>query len=469
MIKYYQTIQENIMSHKQIRSTLDTFFELCDKLESKGLFTPTADHHLRDYAKLEFLKYLMHLTEGGKVNVNEMYFINENLDYDFNTKALKNIYDSMVDGKNYEKYIPETLKLLVKNDKESMSSTAKLLVDLYRNLGICYTACDNVAGENQVYKLTDYVLLLQNYIEDDLPKAQTSAGVIMGGNINNTDNSDNTASEKTTEELLAELNGLVGLEEVKKDVNSLVNLIKVRKLRKERGIKEIDMSLHMVFSGNPGTGKTTVARLLSEIYRSIGLLSKGHLVETDRSGLVAGYVGQTALKTKQVIESALGGVLFIDEAYALTENRGENDFGGEAIDTLLKAMEDNRDDFIVIVAGYPDLMDGFVCSNPGLKSRFNKYIYFPDYSPEELLAMLEMRCKSGDYILSADAREYAKGYFERRVENKPENFANGRDVRNFFEKAAVNQADRLASIIDGEISDEVLKTLEKSDLEGIEL
>lgn len=461
------------MAQSNIRSTLNTFFELCDKLEEGGLFTPSQDHHLRDYAKLEFLKYLMHLTEGGRVNVNEMYFINENLGYDFNTKALKNLYETMVEGKDYGKTVPETLKLLVKNDKDTSSKTAKLLVDLYRSLGISYTACDNVAGENQVYKLTEYVLLLQNFIEDDLPRELTSAGNIPAentaeGNIASGED-EQKAPEKTTEELLNELNGLVGLENVKKDVNSLVNLIKVRKLRKERGIKEIDMSLHMVFSGNPGTGKTTVARLLSEIYRSIGLLSKGHLVETDRSGLVAGYVGQTALKTKEVINSALGGVLFIDEAYALTENRGENDFGGEAIDTLLKAMEDNRDDFIVIVAGYPDLMDGFVCSNPGLKSRFNKYIYFADYNAEELVAMLEMRCRNGDYILSDEAKACAVEYFTDRVENKPENYANGRDVRNFFEKAAVNQADRLAAIIDGEISDEVLKTLEKCDLENIVL
>ncbi len=458
------------MAQNKIRSTLNTFFELCDKLEDNGLFTPMQDHHLRDYARLEFLKYLMHLTDGGRVNVNEMYFINENLDYDFNTKALKNLYETMIEGKDYGKVIPETLKLLVKNDKKSGSSTAKLLVDLYRNLGICYSACDNVAGEDQVYKLTEYVLLLQNFIEDDLPKAQTSGGkVIDEFAVDLTETDPVEEPEKTTEDLLAELNELVGLENVKKDVNSLVNLIKIRNLRKERGIKEIEMSLHMVFSGNPGTGKTTVARLLSEIYRSIGLLSKGHLVETDRSGLVAGYVGQTAIKTKEVINSALGGVLFIDEAYALTENRGENDFGGEAIDTLLKAMEDERDDFIVIVAGYPDLMDGFVCSNPGLRSRFNKYIYFPDYTAEELLEMLKSRCDKGDYILSSEAEEFAREYFINRVENKPENYANGRDVRNFFEKAAVNQADRLAGLIGGEITDEVLKTLEKSDLENIEI
>ncbi|MBE6037876.1 MAG: AAA family ATPase, partial [Anaerofustis stercorihominis] len=164
----------------------------------------------------------------------------------------------------------------------------------------------------------------------------------------------------------------------------------------------------------------------------------------------------------------MGGIIFIDEAYALTQRRGENDFGNEAIDTLLKAMEDNRDDFIVIVAGYPDLMEGFVNSNPGLRSRFNKYIYFEDYSCEELVLMLEQRCTKGDYIMTEDAKAYATEFFTKRCECRPENYANGRDVRNFFEKAAVNQANRIA-VIEGEVTDEVLKTLERSDMEGIEL
>ena len=247
------------------------------------------------------------------------------------------------------------------------------------------------------------------------------------------------------EELLEQLDGLVGLETVKKDVKSLINLIKVRKLREENGLPNSAMSLHMVFLGNPGTGKTTVARMLSGIYAAIGVLSKGQLVEVDRSGLVAGYVGQTALKTQEVIQSALGGVLFIDEAYSLSSG-GENDFGREAIETILKAMEDHRDDLIVIVAGYDEPMEGFISSNPGLQSRFNKYMHFPDYNGEELLAMFRNNCKKGGYTLSEEAEQFAVEYFNEMYENRDENFGNGRDVRNRFEDMISRQANRVAQL-----------------------
>ena len=246
------------------------------------------------------------------------------------------------------------------------------------------------------------------------------------------------------ETLLQQLQSLIGLNEVKQEVSTLVNLLKLQSMRKQHGLPEIPMSRHLVFVGNPGTGKTTVARILAKIYHQLGILSKGQLIEVDRSGLVAGYVGQTALKTQEVIRSAMGGVLFIDEAYTLAKSDSSNDFGQEAIDTILKAMEDHRDDFVVIVAGYPDSMKAFINSNPGLKSRFNKYIYFQDYTPEELLDIFKSQCKNAGLMLEDGASEIAFDYLQNVYEHRDSNFANGRSVRNYFERVLSNQANRLA-------------------------
>ena len=242
---------------------------------------------------------------------------------------------------------------------------------------------------------------------------------------------------------------------------SLMNLIKVRKLREAAELPNAPMSLHMVFLGNPGTGKTTVARLMAGLYAAIGALSKGQLVEVDRSGLVAGYVGQTALKTQEVIQSAMGGVLFIDEAYSLASG-GENDFGRESIETILKAMEDHRDDLVVIVAGYSGPMEKFISSNPGLQSRFNKYMFFPDYNGEELMAMFRSRCKKNGYTLTEDADAFALELFRDMYENRDDNFGNGRDVRNRFEDVISRQANRLAEM--DAPTKEDLMTIIKADL-----
>ena len=246
------------------------------------------------------------------------------------------------------------------------------------------------------------------------------------------------------EDLVKELEGYIGLAGVKQEVKNLINMVKVHKMRKENGLPVEDRSLHMVFSGNPGTGKTTVARIMARIYHSLGILSKGTLVEVDRSGLVAGYVGQTALKTKKVIEKALGGVLFIDEAYALNGG-SENDFGQEAIDTVLKAMEDHREDLVVIVAGYTELMEDFIHSNPGLESRFNRFLLFEDYSLGEMMGIFRMRCEKGQYTLDADA-EAAVRQFIAQENTHPETFGNARGVRNLYERILVQQANRLAGL-----------------------
>ena len=250
----------------------------------------------------------------------------------------------------------------------------------------------------------------------------------------------------TLEELPARLDALVGLENIKQNVKSLINYVKIRKLRVENELPNPPLSLHMVFMGNPGTGKTTVARILSELYRAIGVLSKGQLVEVDRSGLVAGFVGQTAIKTSDAVKSALGGILFIDEAYSLAPDTGSgNDFGHEAIETLLKLMEDHRDDLIVIVAGYSEPMERFISSNPGLESRFNRYFMFEDYDSDELYAIFNSMCSKSEYALTEDAVEYAREHFRLLYELRDENFGNARHVRNFFENIVSVHSDRVSA------------------------
>ncbi len=277
-----------------------------------------------------------------------------------------------------------------------------------------------------------------------------------GGNVSVSKN-----DKITLEEALKRLNELEGLGTVKKKVSDWVDQIKVFRLRKQRGLPVPDMSYHLVFTGNPGTGKTTVARLMAQIYCALGVLKEGHLVEVDRSGLVAGYVGQTAVKTKDVLKKAYGGVLFIDEAYSLVGG-GSNDFGQEAIDAVLKEMEDKRDNLVVIVAGYDKPMEKFISSNPGLRSRFKNFIHFPDYTGEELYNIFARMCAKDSYAPDADTGRALGLYFRKMYEKRNDNFGNGRDVRNLYETIVTAQSGRVARMSDP--TDAEMTTLTLSDL-----
>ena len=270
------------------------------------------------------------------------------------------------------------------------------------------------------------------------------------------------STDDTLEKVLEELNELVGLENVKKDIYELINLLEIQKKRSAEGLKNIEIALHTVFLGPPGTGKTSVARLLSRIFKHLGFLSIGQMYETDREGMVAGFVGQTATKVDKAVQESKGGVLFIDEAYGLTANGFGNDYGSEAVNTMLKRMEDYRDDLAVVVAGYTEPMKTFIESNPGLRSRFNRYFQFEHFKPTELFSIFETFCKKSDFILTEDAIEKLKDTFDLLYSKKDEGFGNARVIRNLFEKCVQNQANRIIKL--EKITPEILKNFTEEDI-----
>ena len=424
--------------------------------------------------QLEMLKFIVHILGcNGVVDRNELNFINYYIDMQPSLELFQ-VEDLIKNTEIFsENVLEQSVSITIFNEADKILREKKIIDNSTGNLGSFIINVFEIAGkeammiddiitEKEIQIFTAYMKSFKDNKLNSITKSDS-----LEDKNNEYISIKEANPEESLESLLKELNCLIGLETVKNDVNSLINLIQIRKIREKRGISQPDMSLHLVFSGNPGTGKTTVARLLAKIYFKIGVLSKGHFVEVDRSGLVGGYVGQTALKVKDVVAKAMGGILFVDEAYSLSSNKDGSDYGKEAIDTLLKAMEDNRDDFIVIVAGYPELMEGFLESNPGLKSRFNKFIYFEDYKPNELLDIFIKMCNDSKFLIDDDVKEYVKDFFENRYLKRDENFANARDVRNFFEKALINQANRLST--NQIINDDELMRIKLEDVDNINL
>ena len=408
----------------------------------------------------KFVSYI--LCSNGKISDGEPEFMSSILGREITAEELVNyISAENIASQEYAKAVPA---LYGKYIHEVTASFC--YVNVLNMIGKEAVTCDQKADTEEVDAYDDYIIMLTDYFNAQNPDSPVKMSASRSTDFNVSSATANNGDEATLEELLVELDGLIGLHSVKRNVHSLLHLQSIQMEREKRGLPRIPMTNHLVFTGNPGTGKTTVARLIARIYNKIGLLSTGNFVEVDRSGMVAGYVGQTAIEVKNVMDSAKGGVLFIDEAYSLATGL-QGDYGMEAIETLLKRMEDDREDMVVIVAGYPKLMEKFISSNPGLRSRFSKKIHFPDYNPEELLEILQYMVRKNSFTISEEALDYAYEVLENKYNTRTEDFANAREVRNFFESAVVSQADRLFGKDD--LSDEELCRLESEDFKYNEI
>lgn len=482
---------------------------------------------LEEKFKRDMLSFLIYLVySDGHATKEEIKFINSLMGLDFTAEIFEKYAVSWdLKGESIREQLPLSLAPFVRSnigaETGELSSQYYDLITLYvtsfNYIGNDLISCNEDVCPAEVESLSAYINMLRNGIEEikyeqtvEKPtiafkpgskvrqtklyeerepefriqpdvnyedrrmsiKNESAQNTESGEDaVLNQDNRDTTSevvsSQEQIEKLLLDLNELIGMDGVKQEINNLINLIKICNIRKAKGLKLPPTTNHLVFLGNPGTGKTTVARILSKIYKGLGVLSKGHLVEVDRSGLVAGYMGQTAEKVMEVVESAKGGILFIDEAYALSTNKQEGDFGQEAVDTLNKAMEDLRDDLVVIAAGYHDEMQDFLDANPGLRSRFNRTIEFPNYSAEELFEIVDLKAKKLDYRFEENAKQAMLQKFTDILANPPVNFGNARSARNYLENAISNQANRLVKSTD--IDENELTVIKLEDIENLEL
>lgn len=479
---------------KKLEEYIKTVKNICKNLDKNGLgvssYIPDSDTENFCMLSLSLFNIYVGLADGT-LDEKEIKVLNDLAGTHFvKTEFMKIAETAEITKDSFAEELPIVLNVFVDGDNSDnafreTNPISLTLYELFATSGVCVMASNEKVATDEYDRLLNYLEKMYKFIKKNLKQGYVdikrpadivkSTLDLTGIEVNQTKEDlkkadklekDNKKDpeEKTLQDLIDELNSLIGLDEVKYDVTSLTNMIRIKNLREQMNLKMPPVSLHLVFSGNPGTGKTTVARLIAQIYKQVGVLSKGHLVEVDRSGLVGGYVGQTALKVKDVIESAMGGVLFIDEAYSLTPADIPNDYGFEAVDTIIKAMEDHRDDLIVIVAGYPELMKRFLSSNPGLKSRFNKFIYFRDYTPEEMTKIFLSFCDKNGYRASRPALEHVQELMVKKCEEKTENFANAREVRNLFEYALSRQANRVIMIPNPDQKD--LTLLKRSDVSG---
>lgn len=480
------------------KELLENVYSLCRTMDKKDYGTQkwVPGKKSEEVFKLSLYTFFLYIASAdGKISREEAGFINDIMDTRYTVSEYQDLSETAkVNQDHFETDVPVPFRASVEIDNRigEKPEISKLMLKTYAFLGFGCMICDEHATQSEYDRIQTYLKMIYDFLEEELDNRgdltepryiiqelldnlSASAGYDKGSQFIEPDRPGTGKKkssgpkkkdgEKSLEELLNDLNSLIGLEEVKYDVTSLINLVRIRDIREKMGLEMPPISLHLVFSGNPGTGKTTVARLLAEIYHKIGILSKGQLVEVDRSGMVAGYVGQTALKVQDVIKQALGGVLFIDEAYALTPENPSNDYGLEAIDTLVKNMEDHRDDLIVIVAGYTEPMERFIRANPGLKSRFNKFIHFRDYTPQELTKIFQLFCSQNKYRPSRPALNYVLTHFQERIDEKPEDFANAREARNLFEFAVAHQANRI--ITETSPTEDLMTLIRKEDVAGM--
>lgn len=437
-------------------------FLLIEMLRHEGI----DDETIRKWAVALYRYILLIAKADGRLSDAEQKWLTSILSFTENGGSrVDTAPENVVLHPEFDPLFADVARFIVSGQNAATSSIQRRYAIGYNRAGRIMDQLESagIVGPAKGGKPRD-VMIAPAELEDRLSSMSTSPGPAEKIVKPAEEMSPKKVHRRNASDPMKELEALIGLAGVKNEIANIYNLVKVQKVRQSKGLNVPDISYHCVFTGNPGTGKTTVARLVGQIYKNLGILSKGHLVETDRSGLVAEYVGQTAVKTNKIIDSALDGVLFIDEAYSLVQNGGGNDFGLEAIATLLKRMEDNRDRLVVILAGYSDEMETFINANPGLQSRFNRYIRFEDYSADELTAIYEFNLSKYDYKMTPEAADAIKRVMTEAVAGKDKNFGNARFVRNLFEKTLERQAKRLASSSLTSLTEEALAQITEEDI-----